>query len=288
MGVFGLCGIVALQLFGSEDAHEVRPLPVELLTEETSGNQQVRPAATITGTRLSDVLLESSRLNRYTVLYFYDSARTGAGKAAAKVASIVRKLPHQTAWVDVDVQDLAARPILAKYAVRSEPVTLLLAPNGAVTGGFRGDVSPEMLQRGFVSPKMAEVQKAIQQDKLVFLAFVGPALAESDAVRHATQQAETEMAGISKTIEVDPRDPAETQLLSQCGVEAASKVAETLVISPRGAIVRRFKGAITSQHLYDSFQSLLAQQSGCGSPPVTGGSACQPQRGTAGQSTCNE
>ena len=122
----------------------------------------------------------------------------------------------------------------------------------------------------------------------MFLAFLGPSLAESDSVRHATQQAQTEMRGISQMIEVDPRDPAEKRLLAQCGVDPQSEVAETLVISSRGAIVQRFKGAITPQHLYDSFQSVLAQESGCGSQPITGGSACQPGRGAAGQSTCNE
>jgi hypothetical protein len=239
------------------------------------------------GTGVSDALFESSRRNRYTVLYFYDPARSGAQEAVGRVTSIARNLPRPTALVNVDVQDPASRSVLVKYAVRAEPVTLLLAPNGAVTAGFQGDVSAEMLERSFVSPKIAEILKAVQEDKLVFLTVVGPGLAESDTVRRAVKQAQGEMAGIARTVEVNPQDPAEQQLLQKCGVDPSSKVAETLVISPRGAVVRRFKGAITPQHLYDSFQSILAQQRGCGSRPVTGGSACQPGRGATGRSTCN-
>ncbi len=203
------------------------------------------------------------------------------------MASMVSKLPHSTAWAEVDVKDPAMRPILMKYGIRAEPVTLMLAPNGAVTAGLTGTVSSEMFERGLVSPKTAEVFKAIQAEKIVFLIFVGPELSDSDAVRQAAQQAALQMTGISKVIEINPQDKAEKQLLAQCGISSSSKVAHTLVISPRGAVVRRFHGAITPQHLYDAFQSILAQDSGCDSEPITGGSACQPARGATGQSTCD-
>ncbi len=288
LGVVALGWAIVLVSSGSDKADQVRPVPVESFSTTTGSDPQEAVPETMVEARVFDVLRESLRQNRYTILHFYDSGRSGARETLRKGAAIADDLPYRAAWVEIDIKDPAARPLLEKYQVRVEPLTLVLAPNAAVAMGFRGRVSGEQLERAVVSPKTAEILKAIQEDKLVFLAFVGPALAESDVVRRATQQAAVQMVGISRTIEVDPTDAAEKQLLAQCGVSPDIKVAETLVISPRGAAIRRFKGAITSQHLYDSFQSLLAQESGCGSEPVTGGSACQPGRGATGQSTCSE
>ena len=173
-------------------------------------------------------------------------AAQAPGRRCEKGSLSQDDLPYRAAWVEVDIKDPAARTLLAKYQVRVEPLALVPAPNAAVTMGFQGRVSGEQLGRGSVSAKTAEILKAIQKDKLVFLAFVGPALAESDVVRRATQQTAAQMVGISRTIEVDSGDAAEKQLLAQCNVSPDTKVAETLVISPRGATIRRFKGAMPS------------------------------------------
>ncbi|KKL07590.1 hypothetical protein LCGC14_2584490, partial [marine sediment metagenome] len=260
----GVVGAVVLWA-GSDKAEVVRALPADTLARAALRGPAKDAADGQAHDDTRKVLAESSRRNTYTVLYFHTASRPGAQKTARQAASIVSKLPQPVAWTVVDVEDPSAQPVLAKYGIRSEPMTLMLAPNGAVTTGFAGAVSAEALERGFVSPKMAEVLQAIQAEQIVFLAFVGPEVAESDAVRRATQQAAAEMTGISRTIEIDPRDPAEEQLLSQCEVSPASKLAETLVISPRGAIVQRFKGAMTPRHLFDSIQRILAQESGCGS-----------------------
>ncbi len=280
---------VGVILWGSDSdqTDEFRHLHLASLAGESGKDRTDEATAAAIESKLTDVLLESSLQNRYTVLYFYDAGRSGSRTEAKQVASMASKLPHSTAWLEVDVKDQAMRPILTKYGIRAEPVTLILAPNGAVTAGLTGAVSAEMFERGLVSPKTAEVFKAIQAEKIVFLTFVGPKLTDSDAVRQAAQQAAVQMAGISSVIEINPQDQAEKKFLEQCGISPDSKVAHTLVISPRGAVVRRFHGAITPQHLYDAFQSILAQDSGCGSEPITGGSACQPARGATGQSTCN-
>lgn len=222
---------------------------------------------------------------RYRVVYFYRSKRNHQ-KITARVEKAKKK------WTDVDfrvveVTDPKEKEIVKKCGVTRVPFTTVTAPNGAMTARFPGIAKVDALEKGFVSPKMAELLKAVQSENVVFLCLANKTAQYGDEVLATARRALEKLSGIAELIEIDPRDKREAALLKQISVSSDTKIATTLVIAPTGIIVEKFTGRITERDLFDSFQKILSMSRGCGAPTATGGSACDPSAGVAAGGSCD-
>lgn len=224
--------------------------------------------------------------DKYVFLYFDKKGSRDSKKMARVIEKAKKRWAARASFVNIDIDAPQEREIINRFRIRKVPLTLVIAPNGAITAGFPGVVDLEVLERGFVSPKMTEVLKAIQKEKTIFLCVLNSQTSYSEEVLKAANEATRMLGGIAELIEIDPKDKREELLLSQLRVSPDADTSTTFVIAPTGIIVDKFAGRITKRDLFDSFQKILAMKSGCGSPTVTGGSACQPTRGVAGKSTC--
>ena len=161
-----------------------------------------------------------------------------------------------------------------------------MASNGATTARFPGIAEGEALAHGFVSSKMAELLKAIQSGKVVFLCLVNQGMEHEEQVLATAQNATTKLSGIAELININPRDKREESLLKQINVSPDINSAVTLVIGPTGIISEKFVGKITERDLFDSFQKILSMGGGCGASTATGGSACDPGTGVVADGGC--
>lgn len=239
-----------------------------------------------TMTPVERVIAESAIENKYLFLYFYKRGSRDSKKMSRVIEKAKKKWSAKANFVNIDVNDKTEKNIIDLYRVKKVSLTLVIAPNGAITSGFSGVVDLESLEKSFISPKMAEIIKAIQERKTIFLCLLNEKTKYSKEVLKTAQAAKDMLRGIAELVQVDPSDKQEKYLLSQLRVEPDIDSATTVVIAPTGIVADKFTGKITKRDLFNSFQKILAREQGCGEPTATGGSACQPEKGTTGESSC--
>lgn len=223
---------------------------------------------------------------RYLFLCFYRPNSTKSNEMAVRIEEASRRLGHRADFVMIDVADPSEQALIRRHRVRRTPLTLAMAPNGAITAGFTGVVGWEQLEQGFVSPSVSEVIKAIQERKTVFVMFLNSHTEGKEEILAAAREAEETLGDIATAIAVDPEDSENGLFVRNCNVNPNSSQATTVLVGPSGAIAGRLNGVISSSDLYDSFQKVLTMRRGCGARTITGGSACQPGRGITGRSAC--
>jgi hypothetical protein len=113
----------------------------------------------------TNIILTSCLEGKYTFLVFYKQSdlKSEDMKAAISLAQQNDSAKVNAAYVDI--ADANEKTLLGKYNVSRAPIplTLVIAPNGAVVKYFLEKVSANDLKNVFVSPTMAEVLKATQE-----------------------------------------------------------------------------------------------------------------------------
>lgn len=228
-------------------------------------------------------ITKAKKENKFLVAYFYKSKAS-----LRKIDSIIEKARPQ--WlgkanaVTIEVLNPSEQEIVRKCGVTRVPFTTVVAPNGAITARAPGVLGPDFVERGFVSPKMAELLRIMQDDSVTFLCLVNESTKYGDEVEQTVSQAVHRLSGIAELVSVDPKDEREGSLLKQVNVAPDIDIATTLVIAPTGIIIEKFVGKITSRDLFDSFEKIMTMDGGCGAATATGGSACDVSAGVGGAS----
>ncbi len=237
--------------------------------------------------RAEKAIAQAKQENKYLAVYFYEGRRSHR-KITSIIAKARKKWYEKVNFIEIEVRDPKEREVVKKCGVTRVPFTTVIAPNGAITARFPGIAGLEILEKGFVSPKMAELLKAVQAENVVFLCLLNKNTKYGDQVLAIAKEAADKLGGIAELIEVNPKDKREMSLLKQIKASPDMDIAATLVIAPTGIIVENFIGKITQRDLFNSFQKILAMDSGCGAPTATGGSACDPGAGVGGSAEACE
>lgn len=233
--------------------------------------------------RAEKAIEQAKKENKYLGVYFYEGKRSSR-KITKIIEKAEKKWSEKANFIKVEVRDPEEREVINKCGVTRVPFTTVIAPNGAITARFHGIAELEILEKGFVSPKMAELLKAVQAENIVFLCLVNKNTKYGNEVFETAKEAVDKLSGIAELVKIDPQDNREISLLKQIKVSPDIDIATTLVVAPTGIIVETFTGKITQRELFDSFQKILAMDSGCGTETATGGSACDPSAGVGGSS----
>jgi hypothetical protein len=145
------------------------------------------------------------------------------------------------------------------------PLTLVMAPNGAIVNAFTKPVEEKALAGAFVSPKVAEVSKALQDRKLVALCLQGAGTKHNTESRQAAQQfvGDSRLGGQAVLVTVDPSK--ESDLLKRCGIRSIPTESTIVMLLPPGQLVASVTGGTTKDALLAKLQAALAScGSGCG------------------------
>ena len=193
--------------------------------------------------------------------------------------SVMKEVADRADTVQVDVSAASEKGIVDRFDLAHAPMPLLLAvaPNGAVTGGFPVRVEARDLKDAFVSPVTARCLKAFQDRRLLFLCVQnGKTESNKEAMKgvRAFKQDER-FAEDSEIIVVDPADKAESQLMSDLGIDPKTEEAVTVFFAPRSGRIGQFRGATNLDELV---AALAGAMSGCGScgPSGCGPDGCRP------------
>lgn len=121
--------------------------------------------------------------------------------------------------VEVDVNDGANLATVQQYGVDRAPLPLVLvvAPNGAVTGGFPESCEPQALADAMVGPKGASCLKTLQDGKVVIICVepAGSKTADATAKAVAAFKADERISDFADSVVIDPADQAERGFLAK-------------------------------------------------------------------------
>jgi len=207
------------------------------------------------------VALNAAEQDRYTFLLFY---RQQDAPTDEMVASLKRNLAGNADAATityVSVTDPAQKAIVAKYGVARAPMplTMVLAPNGAITAMFPGSIDDAKFPSAFVTPAEAHSLRALQQDKLVFITV---RYARNGGAPSALQgfNADPHFRDRMTVVALNANDPAESEFLADLQVTSGDPQSPAMIVlAPPGVLVGRF-GASASK---DEIAAAIASANKC-------------------------
>jgi len=145
------------------------------------------------------------------------------------------------------------------------PLTIVLAPNGAVTAGFAQTIKKTDFSSVFVSKGKAEVLKTLQYQKMAVICVQNAKTKHNKESLAAAQgvTADPQFSGASRIVRIDPKDPAESSFLHALKVNTAFHEAQVVIIAPSGSVVARFSGAVSADKVVAKLTGY--EGSGCAS-----------------------
>jgi hypothetical protein len=219
---------------------------------------QMQSASAAKPSEAESALAAAANQNRYMFVTFYKGMDDNTAKMIREVKGAVQdKLSDRASFVSVDIGAAANGDLVIQYdADRAKlPLTVVVAPNGALTAGFQETIPGEVLKAGFrdvfVSSGMAQVLKALQDGKLAAVCFQNAKTKNNKASSAAAKGLfkDKNFRGAVELIYVDPAVSSESKLLKMCSIDAATGEAQLVIIAPPGKVIGAFPGATTKEEV---------------------------------------
>ena len=246
-----------------------------LFTSAARAQGEAPPAA---ASAAQQALAQAAAQGRYAYIVFYRADDEATRAMAQTVAASAAERAQAVTPVYVSLADMAERPLVEQFAVGRAPMpmTIVTAPNGAVTGAFPQRVTAEQLGGAFVTPAMSACMKSMQQGRLVFLCLqTTPQPVVPGAINEFA--ADPQFKNRVDVVLVQAADPAEAQLLAELQLNAGQPAqANTVFFAPPGVLVGKF-GMLSTKS--DVAAALHKAGKCCDDPHCKHGHAAQPAGG---------
>ena len=205
--------------------------------------------------------LESSKLQqsldaaemdgKFTFIVFVreDSAAAREMLKIAKTGAARREA--QAVVTTARANDPAEKALIERFGIGRAPmpVTVAVAPNGAITGVFAKTLSDEHMDAAIVTPTMMTCMKSLQNKKLVFVLVAASDKAEMPAGVKSLQSDplfKDRMTFASMRVD----DPAETRFISQMKIDPLRVEGPyAVLIAPPGVLVGHFDSTATGAQI---------------------------------------
>lgn len=223
-------------------------------------------------------LQAAARSGRYLFLFFHGDPATGLrsffgrNKSAdlnAIFLSAASKATESADAVSVNIGDAAEQDIVQKYDVSRSPMPMVLvvAPNGAITGGFPGNFTEQQILNAITTPAMEKCLKAVQSRKIAFICLQNSGTRSNEAAMKGVRDlaADPRYTNAIEIVKVDPADAGEAKLLAQFRIDPAVKEATTVFLAPPGVPIATYQGATSKEGLIAKLSSSVTGcAGGCG------------------------
>ena len=210
------------------------------------------------------VLDQASQDGKYTFLMFYKQTDTASNAMVSALKDGLADKSQQAVVAYVQVGNPAEQALVAKYDVSRAPMpmTIALAPNGAMTGMFSQKVTAEKLGDAFVTPTMMFTMKNLQDGKLVLVTVLGSAKTPAP-VAIKDFQSDPHFKDRIVTTSLQVTDPLEAKFVGQMQIDPQTKATHTVLLAPPGVMVGKFD-AVASK---DEIAAALAKAGKCCDDP---------------------
>jgi len=220
------------------------------------------PAAASPGTTAIE---KAAKENKYVFIFFFagQDAQTGAMNGVFQKA--MAKMADRANAITINVADPAEKPILDKFGIRGAPMPMVLAvaPTGAPTRAFPKTFDEAQLQQAFVSPCTAKCIRAIFDRRSILLCVQSEKTQFNEEAKQGVEafKVDPQYTKGTEIITLNPTEDVEQPFLKALQVDPRTATAITLLITPPGAPVARFAGAVTKDQIE---VAVKAAQSNCG------------------------
>lgn len=208
----------------------------------------------------------ASKENQHLFIFFYKDMNEKTIQLQKIFDQTMQKLSGQSRSVKVKATDPAEKPIIDRFNLKRSPMpfVLVLAPNGAITGGFTS-FTEEQLMDSFTSVGAARCLKALQERKLVLLCLQNDQTVNNDAALQGVRdfKADQRFSNAAEIIMINPADKNEHRFLNQLSLGTHSNQALTVLISPPAEVIGTYQGPTTKDKMITDLQKA---SSGCCGP----------------------
>jgi hypothetical protein len=207
----------------------------------------------------------AAKANRNLYIFFYRQNDAKTQALGAVFNSAVAATGGRADSIAIPITNASEAGIVTKFGVKDAPMPLALvvAPNGAVTGGFPSNFTKEQLLGALATPAMQKVLGALRQRKLVLLCIQnGTTRANAEAMSGVRAfKADPQYAAATEVLMLDPSLPAERPFLAKLGMKGPMDEAMTVFVAPPGTVIGSFKGATHKSQLIATLTNAVK---GCG------------------------
>lgn len=203
---------------------------------------QQAPAPANTGSKAQALLEASAEAGKFTFIVFYKEDSAATRDMARVVQESVATQQQAASIAFAQSTQPIEQQLVERFGIGRAPMplTVAVAPNGAITGVFSKTVKADDLEQAIVPPVMMACMKQLQEKKLVFVCLnAGGETTIPAGVR--TLQADPMFKERIVLVPMDIRDPQESRFLSQMQVKPAEFKGELAVlIAPPGVLIGKF------------------------------------------------
>lgn len=224
----------------------------------------------------------AARENKYLFIFFYKEQNERTQRVQKVFEQAMQKLGEQARFIKIQVNDPAEKQIVEQFELKRSPMpfVLVLAPNGAVVGGFpAANLTEAQLLGAFASPGMASCLKALQAKKLVFLCLQNSQTTHNEAALQGVKnfQADPRFSSATEIVMIDPSDIQEQKFLDQLAVNRQSPQAITVFIAPPAETIAQYLGATSKERFVSDLQQAVSGccPGGCCADGCCGGKKCK-------------
>ena len=203
---------------------------------------------------------------KYLFMFFYKEKNEKTNQAQLVFDRAIDKLGDQVNSVKINVNDPAEKTVIEQFKLKRSPLpfVVVLAPNGAITGGFPS-IKEEQLLESITSIGAARCLKALQDRKLVLLCLQNTKTISNEEALKGVRDFKEDPRFINATeiVMIDPSDGQEHKFLNQLALDTHSTQAVTVLISPPAEVIGKYQGSTTKAQLASDLQKAT---SGCCGP----------------------
>jgi hypothetical protein len=220
----------------------------------------------------------ASQAGRYLFVFFWRADEPQTRSMRKVFDKAMEKAADRADFVEVNTIDAAEKAIVDKFELDRAPMplVLVLAPNGAITGGFPTKFVEQQLLEAFASPGTERCMKSLQDGKLVLLCIQNDSTKSNDAAMEGVRdfQADSRFQHATDVITLDPTDKKEVGFLGDLQVPADTAEAVTVFLAPPGKPVGKLEGATSK----DALIELLSKANTTCGPGGCGPGGCGPRK----------
>lgn len=186
-------------------------------------------------------IAQTAAQGKFSFIVFYRDDNELTRAMMQTVTSKATGRPDFAVATFVRITDPTEAAIVRQFDVSRAPMplTLVTAPNGALTGAFPQRVTEQQLDETFVTPAMSHCMKAMQEGKVVFLCLqTTPQFLVSPGV--AEFLGDPQFKDRASAVPVQAADPVEAELLKELELGTQPGQATTAFFAPPGVLVGKF------------------------------------------------
>lgn len=223
----------------------------------------------------SMAIQNAANQGKHLFIFFYKDQGEKTLRLQNIFEQTLQKMGEHATSIKVNADDPSEKTLIERFELKRSPMpfTIVLAPNGAIVGGFSSFIE-QQLTDSISSPGAASCLKALQERKLVLLCLQNSQTLNNEAALKGVNdfKLDPRFANATEIVIIDPSDGKEQKFLNQIVNNTRSPQALTVLISPPAEVIGTYQGAITKTQLVSDLEK--ATSGCCGSNGCCPGGKC--------------